>query len=84
VPEKQQLATVSAPPWKNQKCSMCKYETVDISIKYPIPGQSTPMLKGCMYMFDIVDNAFRYGRAFIIWQFVQKSSKVKESSMHVI
>ena len=33
---------------------------VDISIKHPISGESTPILKGCMYMFDMVDIPFSY------------------------
>ena len=33
-------------------------------------------------MFDMVDTAFPYWRAFIICLFLQESSKVKESSLH--
>ncbi len=37
---------------------------VDTSIKHQISGQSTTVVKGCMYiMFDMVDTVFRYGRA---------------------
>ncbi len=49
--------------WRNwltlphKKGSMCKYKIVDTSIKHQISGQSTSMLKGCMYIFDIVDTA---------------------------
>ena len=37
---------------------------VDTSIKRKISGQSTSMLKGCMYMFDKEDTP--YGRASIV------------------
>ncbi len=49
----------------------------DTSIKHPIWGQSSPMVKGCMYICWI-------------WYWIKsidhllKSSKVKESSLHVI
>ena len=33
---------------------------IDTSIKHPISGQSTPMGKGCMDMFDIVDTVLSY------------------------
>ncbi len=34
---------------------------IDTSIKNPISGQSSPMVKGCVdIMCDIVDAAFRY------------------------
>ena len=34
---------------------------IDTSIKSPISGQSTPMLKGCIdHIFDMVDTAFTY------------------------
>ncbi len=42
------------------------------------------MVKGCMYMFDMVDTVFSYRRALIVCLFLQKSSKVKESSLHEI
>ncbi len=49
-----------------------------------ISGQSIPV-KGCMdIMADMVDTVFSYWRALIICQFLQESSKVEESSLHVI
>ncbi len=43
------------------------------------------MLKGCMdIMFDILDTAFIYWRAFIVCSFLHESFKVWESSLHVI
>ncbi len=36
------------------------------------------------HMCDIVDTAFRYWRALIICKFLHESSRVKESSLHVI
>ncbi len=44
----------------------------------------TTVVKGCMYMFNVVDTAFNYWRALIICLFLQESSKVKESSLHEI
>ncbi len=39
---------------------------IDTSIKHPISGQSTPMLKSCMdIMLGIIDAAFSYWKAFI-------------------
>ena len=35
-------------------------------------------------MVDMVGTAFSYGRALIVCQFLQESSKVKESSFHEI
>ncbi len=58
---------------------------VDTSIKRQTPGQSTTVVKGCMYiMFDMVDTVFPYGRALIICYFLQESFKVNESSLHEI
>ncbi len=58
---------------------------VFISIKRQISGQSTCGKRLCMYiMFDMVDAAFNYRRALIVWKFLQKLFKVKESSLHEI
>ncbi len=58
---------------------------IDTSIKRLISDQSTPMVKSCMYiMFDVVDTAFSYWRVLVICQFLQESSKVKESRLYVI
>ena len=58
----------------------------DTSIKHTISDKSTPMVKGCMYiiMFDMVETAFSYGRLLVVCQFRRESTKVKESSLHVI
>ncbi len=42
------------------------YNRVDTSNEHPISGQSTAVVKGCMYMFDIVDTTFNYGREMIV------------------
>ncbi len=58
---------------------------VDTSIKHPSFGQSNNMVKGCVYnFFNVVDTPFSYGRALIVFQFLQESSKVKESTLHEI
>ena len=36
------------------------------------------------HIFDMVDTAFSYCRALIVCYFLQESSKVKESTLHVI
>ena len=44
------MYTSSAVPSKKRR-----YKTVDTSIKHPISGQSTTVVRGCMYiMFDMV------------------------------
>ena len=43
---------------------------VDTSIKRQISGQSTTVVKGCMYItFDTVDTSFRYWRTLIVCNF---------------
>ncbi len=42
------------------------------------------ILKGCMFMFDIVDTPFSYWRGLIVWSSLQSFSKTKESTLHVI
>ncbi len=37
-----------------------------------------------VYIFDVVDNAFSYGKGLIIFKSLQEFSKTKESTMHVI
>ena len=72
--------------------SMCKYQTqLDTSIKHPISGQSTPMIKCCIHGHYYA----WYGR-YCLWFFeehllsadfflnVPSKVKEKESSMHVI
>ena len=40
---------------------------VDTSIKHPISGQFTAVVKGCIYIcLNMVDTAFRNGRALIV------------------
>ena len=59
--------------------------TMDTSIKRPISGQSTLMVKGCTDIrFDVLDTIFSYWRAFVICKFLQESSNVKEGSLYVI
>ena len=48
---------------------------LDTSIKHEISSQSTSMLKGCMYMFDIVDTSFSNGRAPIVYLFLEEFSR---------
>ncbi len=51
----------SAPPSKNTVLLYMYINIVDTSIKHPISGQSTTVVKGCMYiMFDMVDIVFSY------------------------
>ncbi len=58
---------------------------VDTSIKHQISGQSTTVVKGCMYiMFAMVDTPFSYGRALIVCLFLQEYFKVEEGSLHEI
>ncbi len=53
-----------APQSKNAVSIDIKYNT---SSKHQISGQSTSILKGCMYiMFYIVDTPFSYGRELIV------------------
>ncbi len=55
---------------------------IDTSIKRPT---FRTVVKSFMdIMFDMVDTAFSYWRALIVCWFLQESSKVKESSLHVI
>ncbi len=40
---------------------------VDTSIKHPISGQSSTVVKGCVYiLFDMVDTAFSCGTVLIV------------------
>ena len=47
----------SAAPSKNAVSANIKHSS---SIKHQISGLSTTVVKGCMYMFDMVDNTFSY------------------------
>ena len=51
---------------------------VDTSITHLISVKFTTVVKGCIYtMFDMVHTAFTYGRALIVCEFLQESTKVK-------
>ncbi len=66
---------------KNTVCANVIYT----SFKCPIIwGESTPMVKGCIDVFDMVDTVFAYSKALIICSYFQESSKIKESSLCVI
>ncbi len=47
-------------PNKNARVSANIKHSVDTSIKRQISGQSTPMVNGCMDMFDMVDTEFNF------------------------
>ena len=53
-------------PHKVKTWLVCWYvliqNKVDTSIKHQIYGLFTPMVKGCIYTFDIVATPFSYGR----------------------
>ncbi len=53
----------SAVPSKS--AASANINVVDTSIKHPVSGQSTTMVKDCMYIMFIADTAFSYGRASI-------------------
>ncbi len=54
------VCNTSALPSKNAVSAKIKH-IVDTSIKHAISGQSTTVVKGCMYiMFDMVDTVFSY------------------------
>ena len=58
-------------------CKNAIYANVDTSIKHESSCQSITVVKGYMYMFNVVDTALRYGRTFIVCIFLQESFKVK-------
>ncbi len=69
---------------KNAVSANIKYSL--LPLKRQISGQSTAVVKR-MYrdMYDnMVDVAFTYGRALVVWLFHQETFKVKESTLHEI
>ena len=59
-------STSSAPPSKNAVSANIK-DSVRHFHKCQISGQSTTVVKGCIYiMFDMVYTAFSYRRALIV------------------
>ena len=58
---------------------------VDTSIKYPFSGQSTAVVKGCMYIkFEIGSYCFVMEEHWSSANFLQDSTKVEEISLHEI
>ncbi len=56
--------THAAIPSKNAVSANIKHSIY--LIKHSISGQSTTVVKGCMYMFDMVDTTFSYRRPLIV------------------